>query len=90
MRKSSGYGLVTDVIPPAAESNARSFTSKSLKIAAAATAAAFFVRASATVGAGASTAPVTPAKLSIDVTARVDEGYDLQKVTTPSRYRNRK
>lgn len=86
MRKSSGYGLVTDVIPPAAESNARSFTSKSLKIAAAATAAAFTVRASA----GASTAPVTPAKLSIDVTARVDEGYDLQKVTTPSRYRNRK
>jgi hypothetical protein len=87
VRKSSGYGMVTDVIPPAAESNARSFTSKSLKIAAAATAAAFTVGAitaagTSTAGAGttgnatgagaARAAVVTPAKLVIDVNAHVD------------------
>jgi hypothetical protein len=81
--------MVTDVIPPAAESNARSFTSKSLKIAAAATAAAFTVGASA--GAAAvGTAIVTPAKLVIDVNAHVDVEEDVHKVTTPSRYKKQK
>ena len=94
VRKSSGYGMVTDVIPPAAESNARSFTSKSLKIAAAATAAAFIVGASvgastAAAAAAAGTAVVTPAKLVIDVNAHVDVDVDddVHKVTTPSRYK---